>query len=59
MRVIFRISSDPPPVLSGGEQWSLAFHEFVRHCLVKDPKVGLIRTCTVYQTQRTLSLSWR
>ncbi|KAF5841905.1 mitogen activated protein kinase [Dunaliella salina] len=37
LRVIFKISKDPPPKLTlAPEQWSPVFHDFLRQCLTKD-----------------------
>ncbi|KAJ4458622.1 putative Serine/threonine-protein kinase dst1 [Paratrimastix pyriformis] len=39
MRALFMIPTRPPPRLAQEQQWSLAFRDFVRCCLTKDPKL--------------------
>lgn len=37
MRVLFRISRDPPPLLQEPARWSAAFAAFLARCLTKEP----------------------
>jgi serine/threonine protein kinase len=37
MRVLFRISRDPPPLLQEPTRWSAAFASFLARCLTKEP----------------------
>jgi serine/threonine protein kinase len=37
MRVLFRISRDPPPLLQEPSRWSAAFASFLARCLTKEP----------------------
>jgi serine/threonine protein kinase len=37
MRVLFRISRDPPPLLQEPARWSAAFVAFLARCLTKEP----------------------
>lgn len=38
MRAIFMIPNSPPPTLPNPNDWSSEFHDFLRLCLLKDPK---------------------
>ena len=40
-RVIFMIVRDPPPQLADRDRWSLAFQDFVAHCLQKASSASL------------------
>jgi len=43
LRVIFKISKDPPPTLTlAPEDWSPVFHDFLRQCLTKVCVLGCL-----------------
>eukprot|EP00983_Pelagomonas_calceolata_P123455 1161007-Pelagomonas_calceolata.AAC.1 len=55
LRVIFKISKDPPPKLTlAPEQWSPVFHDFLRQCLTKGN--GCQNTCSGPNSAHILAL---